>query len=110
MVPERVRQRYMQDLLPVRLGGLAADLARVASFAENPKNHHVVAGLLEESTHFAEWAAAVAPVEVQEQLAQVQITVAWWHLRLRKGRPEPSMPAEAQRWSERLLQLSGLVS
>ncbi|TXT23563.1 MAG: hypothetical protein FD131_5196 [Rhodocyclaceae bacterium] len=55
MVSEPVRQRFLRDPLPIRLGGLAADLARIASFSENPANRHAVASLLEEGKYFAEW-------------------------------------------------------
>ena len=109
MVSQVIRERYLQDPLPIRLGGLAADLARIASCAENPKNRDVVTSLLEESKHFAEWAAPSAPLEVQAVLAQVQITLALWYRRWLAGHPEPLMQEEARRWSERLLALSGLV-
>ena len=33
---DTVRERYLRDPLPVRLGGLAANLSRIASFARNP--------------------------------------------------------------------------
>ena len=31
-----IQARYVHDSLPVRLGRLAADLARIASFSQNP--------------------------------------------------------------------------
>ena len=46
MVSSRIRERYLRDPLPIRLGGLAADVARIASCAENPKNHEAVNSLL----------------------------------------------------------------
>ncbi len=108
MVSERVRERYLRDPLPIRLGGLAADLARIASFAENPNNRQVIAGLLEESKYFAEWIAPEAPLDIQEQLAQIQVSVALWQLEWMDGRPDPAMRQHAQRWSDRLLKLAGL--
>ena len=110
MVSAAVRLRYLRDPLPTRLGGLAADLARIASFAENPKNHDAVNGLLEEGKYFAEWAAPEAPPEVQEALAQVQISLALWHRQWLARRPEPLMSQAAQGWSAKLLELSGLTS
>ena len=50
----QLRQRYLRDSLPVRLGGLAANLARVRFFSENPAHGEVVARLVEESTWFIE--------------------------------------------------------
>ena len=110
MVSHAIRERYLRDTLPIRLGGLAADLARIVSFAENPMNHDAVTSLLEEGKYFAEWAAPDAPVDVQEALAQVQASLAVWHRRWLSGRPEPLMRQEAHRWSDRLLELSGLAS
>jgi hypothetical protein len=110
MISDTLRKRYLQDPLPIRLGGLAADLARVASFSENPKNHVAVSSLIEEGKWCAEWTAPEAPVEIQEVLAEVQISLALWHRAWLSGRPPPQMREEARRWSERLLGLSELVS
>ena len=104
MVSQTIRERYLRDPLPVRLGGLAADLARIASFAENPRNHDAVASLLEESKHFAEWAAPSAPLDIQETLVQVQVLLALWQRRWIAGQPDPLMRDEAQRWSDQLIE------
>jgi len=109
MIASAIRDRYLRDPLSVRLGGLAADLARIASFAENPKNREAVVSLMEEGKWFAEWAAPEAPVEIQEVLAEAQVALALWHRRWVAGRPDPLMPEAAHRWSEQLLELSGLV-
>ena len=109
MVSLAIRDRYLRDPLPVRLGGIAADLARVVSCAVNPKNHEAVTSLLEESKWFAEWAAPEASLETQEVLAELQVQVALWQCRWMRGKPEASMTAQAQAWSDRLLELAGLV-
>lgn len=105
-----IRERYLRDPLPIRLGGLAADLARIVSFAEDPRDRAAVAGLLEESKYFCEWAAPDAPLEVQEALAEAQLQLALWHRRWLNNEPDPHMQAEAQRWSDRFLDLSGLAA
>ena len=110
MVSQAIRERYLRDPLPIRLGGLAADLARVASFAKNPLNREAVASLLEEGKYFAEWAAPDASLPLQEMLAQVQTALAVWQRRWVAGQPEPAMQQTAQQWSDQLLALSGLVS
>lgn len=108
MISQAIQERYLRDPLPIRLGGLASDLARIVSASENPKNRQAVLNLLEESKHFAEWAAVDAPIEIQADLAEVQVSVALWQLRWRKGSPDPKMSEQAQQWSDRLLELSGL--
>ena len=110
MVSDGIRERYLRDPLPVRLGGLAADLARIASFAENPKNHDVVSTLLEEGKYFAEWTAPDAPLEVQSALAQVQVWLALWERRWVTGKTEARIREEARRWSDEILELSGLAA
>lgn len=109
MISSQIRERYLRDPLPIRLGGLAADMARIASFAENPKNHRAVASLLEESKFFAEWAAPDAPLEIQALLAEVQVWAALQELDWDPTRSTIGMREEAQRWSDQLLSLSGLV-
>ena len=109
MVSESIRQRFLRDPLPRRLGSLAADLARISSFAENPKNHQAVASLLEEGKYFAEWAAADAPVETQAVLADVQRALAVWERAWLRGTPPATMRAEAESKPEALLALAGLA-
>ncbi len=109
MVPDRIRQRYLRDPLPVRLGGLAADLARIATCAVEPRDRAALMSLLEESKWFAEWAAPDAPIEIQEVLAALQIEVACWQRRWMKGNPKPSMSARAQEWADQFLALAGLT-
>lgn len=108
MVSEQVRQRFLKDPLSVRLGGLAADLARIASFSENPANHQAVVSVLEEGKYFAEWAAPGAPLETQAVLADVQVALSVWERGWLKGSPVPTMQAEARRTSDELLVLAGL--
>ena len=109
MVSETIRQRFLRDPLPIRLGGLAADLARIASFSENPMNHSTVAGLLEESKYFAEWAALEAPLETQAALAELQVTLAVWERGWLNRVPVAAMRAEAEQKSEEYLILAGLI-
>ena len=110
MVSEHIRQRFLRDPLPIRLGGLAADLARIASFADDPGNYRVVASLLEEGKHFAEWAAPDAPPQTQVVLAEVQLALAVWQHRWLNRTPDHTMRTDAQRKSDELLALAGLTS
>lgn len=107
------RERYMRDPLPVRLGGLAANLARVSSISNNALNVEAAFGLMEESKHFIEWTAAESQIETAAELASLQIKIALWQRtladdwaqeekRLRIGR-------EAKTISDSVLQRSGLL-
>lgn len=110
--PQR-RERYLRDPLPVQLGGLAANLARVVSFAENPISHPAVTDLLYESKFFIEWAAPTAPTEVAAVLVELQIALALWQSRWVKQYSDPdirnALIAFAREWSDRVLNMSGLL-
>lgn len=108
MVGPALRARFLRDPLPVRLGGLAADLARIASSAENPQNRDMVAGLFHEGKFFAEWAAPEAPLSVQDMLREVQLWLALEQRRWVAGQPPINLQQEAQQWSDRLLDIAGL--
>ena len=108
-----VHARYARDPLPVRLGALAADLARVASFSQNPANLAPVADLLREAAHFIEWCAAESDLESQVTLLELQRRLARWRMRLARRFPDQAwrghMIIEARRWSQRVLEMSGLL-
>lgn len=52
------KERFLSAPLPVRLGGIAADLAQVSSCAQHEGSNDTVAMMLEESQWFIEWTAA----------------------------------------------------
>ena len=72
------KNRYLRDPLPIRLGGLAANLARVKSFSMLTANASAVFDLFEESKFFIEWTAADVDVSTTEQLVDLQLQIAVW--------------------------------
>lgn len=108
-----LQTRYLRDALPVRLGGLAANLSRIASFSRNVNNHDAVASLLDESKHFIEWTAWEAEIETAAQLVELQVQLARWQRNLNQIWPDPDkrplLGEQAQAWSDRVLKLSGLL-
>lgn len=108
-----IRERYLRDALPVRLGGLAANLSRIRSFAGHDANREAVEGLIDESKYFIEWTAAEAGVDAAAELVELQIQLARWQ------RNWAGIWADAERrkeiaeqsaaWSKRVLDLSGLL-
>ena len=67
------RERYLRDQLSVRLGGLAANLARIRSFSDHPDHRDVVESLLEESKFFIEWTVPDAELDVQTVFVELQL-------------------------------------
>jgi hypothetical protein len=108
-----IRERYMRDGLPIRLGGLAANLRRVQSFAKNDANCDVVEGMLDESKHFIEWTAAEADIDKAAELVELQVQLAQWQSNWDQTWGDPirrkEVAEQSGRWSDRVLELSGLV-
>ncbi len=109
----RIKERYLRDDLPVRLGNLAANLARVSVFLTNPANHRAVDSLLTESKFFIEWSAAETEVEIAAELIEMQVQIARWQIRLTSILNDPAhqvqVAEQAQQWSKRVLHVSGLT-
>ena len=108
-----IRQRYLRDDLPIRLGGLAANLRRIRSFTQNEANREVVKSLVDESKHFIEWTAAEADVEAAAQLVELQVQLARWQHNWDRiwsdAEQRKRVGEQALAWSERVLGLSGLL-
>ena len=110
---EAIRTRYLQQDSARRIGGLAANLARVASFADNPNNFKAVETTIEESKFLIEWIAPDYPLELQVKLIELQIQLSLWHLKFPEISQNPEslnmLISQASAWSKELLKLSGLM-
>jgi hypothetical protein len=108
-----IRERYLRDPLAIRLGGLAANLARIESFSDHPDHRDVVETLLEESKFFIEWTVPDAELPIQTELVDLQLQLAQWHLKWKNIWADPTqrltVAAEAEMWSKKVLEMSGLL-
>ena len=108
-----IKERYLSDPLPVRLGGLAANLARIKSFSDHPDHRDVVERLLDESKFFIEWTATDADLESQSQLVNLQIQLAQWQYEWSEIWNDPTLRTDvaeqARVWSTKVLEMSGLL-
>jgi len=116
MTSPEIRDRYMQDALPIRLGGLAADLARIVSFSKNPKSAPVVASLLDGSRYFIEWSAPdLLPDRVDDaaRLVDIQRGLTRWYRIWHEAQNDPTaskqLAEQARAWSDEVLKMSGLL-
>jgi len=95
-----IRACRVRDPLPVRLGRLAADLARIAWFSRNPANLEPVPDLMREPAHFAEWCAPEADLQSQVTLLELQHRPTCWRDQLPQRFPDSAwrdqMITEAQ--------------
>lgn len=108
-----IRERYLRDALPIRLGGLAANLSRIKSFSTHDASRAAVETMIDESKHFIEWTAAAADIQTAAYLVEVQIQLARWQLAWSDVWSDPlkrrQMAERSAIWSRRVLELSGLV-
>ncbi len=110
---ERLRERFMRDPLATRLGGLAATLARISSSARAAEATIAVANLLDEAKYLIEWTAAETDVEKGAELVQIQVEISlWqraWDFASRNQTARALLSAQAKKWSDRALEMSGLL-
>jgi hypothetical protein len=109
-----IRERYLRDSLPVRLGGLAANLNRIKSFATQDASRDAVESMLDESKHFIEWTAAETEIQTAAQLVELQVQMARWQLTWAKTWADPlerkQLAEQSATWSKRVLGMSGLLN
>jgi hypothetical protein len=108
------KERYMSDPLSIRLGGLAANLARVKSFSKNAANEKAVFDLFEESKNFIEWTAQDAEIGTTVELIELQLQIAVWQHQWQKTWEDKDnrelLARTSADWSRKLLERSGLLS
>ena len=108
------KARYLRDAVPVRLGGLAADLARIGSTSVNPANGRVVEVLIEEARRFIEWTAEELDADTAGELVDLQLALTLWLHVWRNAQSHAVERAllahQALCWSDRVLVLSGLIA
>jgi len=110
---ERKKERFLRDPLPIRLGGLAADLRRIASSARHETGAASVAEMLEESQYYIEWTAAETEPEIAGELVDIQRMVALWRRAWLEAQHSQVLrtllSVQAKKWSDQVLSYSGLL-
>jgi hypothetical protein len=110
---EALKQRYLRDGLPIRLGNIASNLAKIKNLSQGATASNVAVGLIDESKRFIEWTANDAEIDTAGELVELQIQLALWQLRWTKIWADPvqrmEVAAQAQIWSDRILERSGLL-
>ena len=110
---EKLRERFLRDSLPRRMGALSATLGRISSSARNSNNPEVVTDLLDEAKHLIEWTAAEAEIETAAELVRMQRMITLWLSAWRESGQNPSqrvlLSVQAKDWSDRAIDFSGLL-
>jgi len=114
MIPnkEKLRERFLRDPLPRRLGGLAATLGRISSSARESTDPANVSHLLEEAKYLIEWTAADTQPEIAAELVSIQTLITLWLKTWEKTSQNKEqrtlLSVQAKQWSDRALDFSGL--
>ena len=110
---ERLRERFLRDSLPRRLGGLAATLGRISSSARKSSDPAIVSDLLDEARRLIEWTAGETEPETAAELVRIQILLTVWQKAWETASQNPHerllLSLQAKDWSDRAVDLSGLV-
>src|SRR3990172_9192063 len=107
---EKLRQRFLRDPLPRRLGGLAATLGRISSSARKSTDPTIVARLLDEAKHLIEWTAADTEPETAAELVHMQILLTLWQRAWAEASHSPQqrllLSVQAKEWSDKAVDFS----
>lgn len=110
---EKLHKRFLRDPLPIRLGGLAATLARISSSARQSSDPAQVASLLDEAKHLIEWTAADTDPEIAVELVAMQRLIVLWQKAWLKTEAtteqQTLLATQAKQWSDQALGFSGLI-
>ncbi|HEX5085454.1 MAG TPA: hypothetical protein VFY40_25735 [Blastocatellia bacterium] len=100
--------------LPVRLGNLASNLARIKSTATRPELGEAARRVVRERKYLVEWAGKDGEPHVQVELVELQRRLArWqfkWHEIWNDLEKRNSIAEQAAAWSVKILDLSGLLN
>ena len=81
--------------------------------SKNIAHSDAVVSLIDESKRFIEWTANDADIDTAGELVELQIQLALWQLRWTKIWADTAqrmeVAAQAQIWSDRILERSGLL-
>ncbi|MDD2889887.1 MAG: hypothetical protein PHE49_04505 [bacterium] len=109
-----LKERYLNDPLPIKLGGIAADLARIQSFSDNIKHLNVVKSIVKECRCMIEWAAFSTEPEASETLINIQLELSLWLLSWEEmwnvSEKRTIMAKEAGKMSDKVLEMSGILT
>jgi hypothetical protein len=110
---DRLRERFLRDPLPRRLGGIAATLGRISSSARNSSDPNVTARLLDEAKHLIEWTAADAEPEAAAELVRMQTMITLWQGAWDEASQSPKqrtiLSVQAKEWSDKAIDYSGMI-
>lgn len=111
--PTERLNRYLNDPPEVQLGGIAANLARIRSFSQDPNHREIVRGLADETALYLRNATVSNDSAIDLELAQLGKQLELWVAILTDPSASSdslaSVADQAGKWSQRLIEGSGLL-
>ena len=102
---ERIRDRYLRDESPVRMGNLASSLLRLSKWVRMGQKDEAIIDLMREVAWFMEWNGDLASSE----LADMQREICRWRRIWPIEQARTILVFRAHQMSNRVLELSGLL-
>jgi hypothetical protein len=110
---DKKQARFQSDNTSTRLGHIASNLARIRTFC-NSAYKEAVESVADETICFIEWTAAEIEPEYAEELVNIQVQLARLKITFDSiwpdDRERQKVSEQSSAWSERVLDMSGLLS
>jgi hypothetical protein len=102
---ERMRERFIRDDGPVRMGNLASDLLRLCKWVQIGHDDEAIVDLMRRIAWLMEWTGDLASAE----LADMQREICRWRRVWPVERTRHILALRASQMSNRILENSGLL-
>ena len=102
---QRMRDRYFQDTVPIRMGNLASSLLRLSQWIKKGHGDKTIIDLMREIAWFMEWNGDLALAE----LPDMQREICGWRRIWPVEQTRNILELRALQMSKRVLDLSGLL-
>lgn len=108
-----LKELYLRDAIPIRLGNLASSIKRLGFLINSKKPEKTVYRLLQECKLFSTWTAPEATLETKTELEALQLDLEAWQNEFHNANGDEfwrgEINAACEQWSNRILELSGLL-
>jgi len=102
---KRMRERFIRDRSPIRIGNLASDLLRLSKWTQARHNDEAIVDLMREIAWLMEWSGDLASPE----LADMQREICRWRRVWPVEQARSILVFRALQMSNRILEWSGLL-
>lgn len=109
----KLKEQFLHEPVTIQSGTLATNLAKISAYINDTEHEALIRHLVDESRFFIDWIApSLRDFEQQYQLAQYQRQLTQWLSQWETIWGDPihrrNIATETARWSEQVLQISGL--